>query len=195
MDQDLSAQMECIQTCCTVYINRDHREVCVVFLHVNRLQFISKEMYAKHSVFECNLSFHHELLKVTICISIFRLIQQIVPQPTATKHLQLCWFIQPTTEQFAWLWVTTFRITAIVPLDTSNFTSGMNARLSDVSYHRTEEFCLCKWLLLLHNGRSWIWTACRSAVLPVAGLQRPCRTHLLSSFWELAGSGRTSLYM
>ena len=29
----------------------------------------------------------------------------------------------------------------------------------------------------------------------VGGLQRPCRNCSLSSFWKLAGSGRTSLYM
>ena len=50
-------------------------------------------------------------------------------------------------------------------------------------------------LLSLRNNRSWIWTACRSPVFPVDGLQRRCRTRLLSSFWELVGSGRTSLYM
>ena len=50
-------------------------------------------------------------------------------------------------------------------------------------------------LLSLHKERSWIWTACRGAVLPVGGLQRPCRNHLFSSFWEFAGSGRTGLYM
>ena len=38
-------------------------------------------------------------------------------------------------------------------------------------------------------------TACRSAVLPVGGLQRTCRNYWFSSFWELADSGRTSLYM
>ena len=32
----------------------------------------------------------------------------------------------------------------------------------------------CKCLLSLHNDRSWIRAACRSIVLPVGGLQRPC---------------------
>ena len=43
-------------------------------------------------------------------------------------------------------------------------------------------------LLSLCNDRSRFWTACWSAVLPVGGLQRPCRNHLFSSFWGLAGS-------
>ena len=43
--------------------------------------------------------------------------------------------------------------------------------------------------------RSIIRTPCRSAALPVGGLQRPCRTRLLSLFWELVGSGRTSFFI
>ena len=38
-----------------------------------------------------------------------------------------------------------------VMLDTLNFTSGMNTPLSGISYHSTEEACLCKWLLSLRN--------------------------------------------
>ena len=73
-----------------------------------------------------------------------------------------------------------------LPLDTLNFTSGMNAPLSDISYHRAEEACLWKSLLLLRNDRSWIWTACRSAILPVGGLQRPCRNHFPhSGSWQV----------
>ena len=72
---------------------------------------------------------------------------------------------------------------------------GWTPPLSDISHHRAEEVGLCKWLLLLRNDRSRIWTACWSAVLPEGGLQRPCRNHLLSSFWELAGPGRTSIFM
>ena len=41
------------------------------------------------------------------------------------------------------------------------------------------------------DDRCWIWTAYRSLILPVDGLQRQRRTHSLSSFWELVGSGRT----
>ena len=80
------------------------------------------------------------------------------------------------------LWTMTLRNTAILPLYTQNFTTGMNAPLSDISYHRAEEAGPWTSLLSLHNDRSWIWTACRSAVLPVGGLQRPCRNCLLSSF-------------
>ena len=92
------------------------------------------------------------------------------------------------------LWATTLRNTACLPLDTPNFTSGMDAPLSNISYHHAEEASPWTSLFLLWNDRSWIWTVCRSAVLPVGELQRRWRTHLLSSFWELVGSGRTSLY-
>ena len=48
----------------------------------------------------------------------------------------------------------------------------MNDPLLDISYHRAEEAGLRNKLLLpLRNERSWTWTACRSAVLPVGGLQ------------------------
>ena len=54
---------------------------------------------------------------------------------------------------------------------------------------RTEEVSLWKWLLSLRNDRSWIWTACRSAVLPVDGLQRPCRIVCFphSGSWQVQG--------
>ena len=59
---------------------------------------------------------------------------------------------------------------------------------------KLRKLAVCK-LFSLRNERSWIWIACRSPILPVGGLQRPCRNRLFSSFWDLAGSGRTSLYM
>ena len=47
----------------------------------------------------------------------------------------------------------TLRNTAILPLDTPNFTLGMNAPLSDISYHHAEEAGLWKWLLSLCNAK------------------------------------------
>ena len=103
-----------------------------------------------------------------------------------TEYRHLCWFIQPTTEQFLYL---SLRDTAILPLNTPNFTSGMDAPFSDISYHGAKEACLWKSLLSLHIE------SCRRAVLPVGGLQRPCSNHFFSSFLESVGSGMTSLYM
>ena len=73
-------------------------------------------------------------------------------------------YSQQQSNLCVWLWVTTLRNTAILQLDTLNFTSGMNASLSDISYNRAEEVSLYKCLLSLRNERSWIWTACRSTV-------------------------------
>ena len=61
------------------------------------------------------------------------------------------------------LWATTLRNTAILQLETANFTSGINAPLSYISYYHAKEASLWKPVLLLHNERSWIWTVCRSA--------------------------------
>ena len=104
-----------------------------------------------------------------------------------TEYRHWCWLLQPTTECLA-LGNDIVKRCYLTAGHTPNFTSGMNAPLLDISRERGECFCgeeagLWKSLLLLSNDRSWIWTACRSAVLPVGGLQRPCRTCLLSSFW------------
>ena len=89
-----------------------------------------------------------------------------------TEYRHLCWFIQPTTE------LTLSDDIAKHCYRTTGHTEPRlrNGRpLSDISCHRAEEAGLWK----------WIRTAWRSAVLPVGGLQRPCRNHLLSSFWKL----------
>ena len=108
-----------------------------------------------------------------------------------TEYRHLCWFLQPTTEQFARLTLSG-NIAKHCCLTTGHTELHLwdELPLSDISYHCPEEACL--WLFSLRINRSLIWTACRSSILPVGGLQRPCRDCLFSSFLELAGSGRTS---
>ena len=113
-----------------------------------------------------------------------------------TEYRHWCWFLQPTTEQFVCLTLSDdIENYCYLTAGHIEIHLGMSTPLSDISYHHAEEASLWKWLLLLRNERSWIWTARKSTVLPVGGLRRPCRNRWLSLFWELAGSGRTGLYM
>ena len=108
-----------------------------------------------------------------------------------TKYRHWCWFLQPTTEEFACLALSDDIAKKLLAYHWTHRTSprGWAPPLSDISYHHTEEASLWTFLLLSRNDRTWIWTAYRSAVLPVGGLQRPCRTPLISNCgsWRAQG--------
>ena len=104
-----------------------------------------------------------------------------------TEYRHFCWFLQPTTE-----------LSACLALS-DNIAKHCYLTAGHTKLYLWDERSLLGYLLSHHAEEAslwkWIWTACRSTVLPVGGLQKPCRNRLFSPFWELADSGRTSLYM
>ena len=108
------------------------------------------------------------------------------------EYRHWCWCLQQTTELFACL--------ALSDVKHCYLTAGRTElQLSDerpplrylLSPGRGSRPMIMTPFVTSLRYRSRIWTACRSVVLPVGGLQRPCRNHVFSSFWALAGSGKT----
>ena len=88
-----------------------------------------------------------------------------------TEYRHLCWFIQPTTEQFACL-----ALRHVIAKHCYLTAGDTDLHLGDgcPKYHQYHQYYLLwKWLLSLRNNRNWIWTACRSPVLQYVG----CRDH------------------
>ena len=103
---------------------------------------------------------------------------------TGTQYRNLCWFLKSTTDQYECLTLSE-NIAKHCYLTAGHTELHLGDGRPHLRYllSRAEEACLCKWLLSLQNERRWIWTACRSDVLPVDGLQRPCRNRS----WQVQG--------